>query len=126
MNVVRVCTLSLCLASSSAVVSAQEALSDVSINGVPLTQAQKGQLEQSIGVEVLPGRYLVNFLNGCWMNVDTGAQGCTQAQTGIYNSRYGSGERYSDGSWSHYSNIAGGGVGGTADGCIYAGDWSNC
>ena len=42
-------------------------------------------------------------------------------------SRYGSGERTSDGSWNHWSNAAGAGVGGTADGCIYTTTgWSNC
>jgi len=46
-----------------------------------------------------------------------------------YNSRYGSGSQYSDGSWIHSSNAAGGSVGGTSDGCIYTnvgGGWSNC
>jgi len=46
-----------------------------------------------------------------------------------YNSRYGGGSQYADGSWNHYSSVAGGAVGGTADGCVYtsvAGGWSNC
>jgi len=46
-----------------------------------------------------------------------------------YNSRYGGGSQYADGSWNHYSSAAGGAVGGTSDGCVYtsvAGGWSNC
>jgi hypothetical protein len=41
----------------------------------------------------------------------------------------GSGSQYSDGSWIHSSNVAGGSVGGTGDGCVYTsvgGGWSNC
>jgi len=41
----------------------------------------------------------------------------------------GSGSQYSDGSWIHSSNVAGGSVGGTSDGCVYTnvgGGWSNC
>jgi len=46
-----------------------------------------------------------------------------------YNTRWGGGSRTSNGSWNHYSNLAGGAVGGTSDGCVYttvAGGWSNC
>jgi len=46
-----------------------------------------------------------------------------------YVTRGGSGSQYSDGSWIHSSNVAGGSVGGTSDGCIYTsvgGGWSNC
>ncbi|MGI9341481.1 MAG: hypothetical protein ACR2QV_01440 [Gammaproteobacteria bacterium] len=46
-----------------------------------------------------------------------------------YNTRFGGGSRTSDGSWNHYSPLAGGAVGGTSDGCVYtsvAGGWSNC
>lgn len=46
-----------------------------------------------------------------------------------YNTRFGGGSQYSDGSWNHYSSLAGGAVGGTSDGCVYtsvAGGWSNC
>lgn len=44
-----------------------------------------------------------------------------------YSGRWGSGSQYSDGSWNHYSDAAGGAVGGTSDGCIYTTfGWSNC
>ena len=44
-----------------------------------------------------------------------------------YAGRWGSGSQYSDGSWNHYSEAAGGAVGGTSDGCIYTTfGWSNC
>jgi|TARA_Y100000294_G_scaffold121755_1_gene113227 hypothetical protein len=46
-----------------------------------------------------------------------------------YNTRWAGGNQSSDGSWSHYSGLAGGSVGGTSDGCVYtsiAGGWSNC
>lgn len=46
-----------------------------------------------------------------------------------YDSGHGSGSQYSDGSWIHSSDVAGGSVGGTSDGCIYttvAGGWSSC
>ncbi len=39
--------------------------------------------------------------------------------TDIYNSRYGSGETNSQQDWSHWSDAAGGSVGGTGDGCVY-------
>ena len=45
-----------------------------------------------------------------------------------YNSSFGGGSQYSDGSWIHSTNDVGS-VGGTSDGCIYTsvgGGWSNC
>jgi hypothetical protein len=46
---------------------------------------------------------------------------------GAYISRYGSGEWNGKGDWNHWSNAAGGAVGGTGDGCIYTTfGWSNC
>ncbi|MAR90946.1 MAG: hypothetical protein SV765_06015 [Pseudomonadota bacterium] len=109
----------------SAGVSAQA--SDVAINGVILSQKELAQLEKQLRTEILPGRYLVNVNNGCWMNLDSGAQGCVPSgQGGTYVGRGGSGEWNRNGDWSYRSNPAGMGVGGTGDGCIYAGDWSNC
>lgn len=104
--------------------------SNVAINGYVLTRAELANLERQLGSQVMPGAYLYNTYNGCWLNTSNGARGCLGAagktNPGIYNSRYGSGERNANGDWSHYSNAAGGGVGGTGDGCVYAFGWSNC
>ena len=103
--------------------------SNVSINGYVLNWMELARLKQSLGYTVLPGAYLYNVQNGCWINSTSGASGCLGNQNsnaGIYTSRYGSGERNNEGDWSHYSNAAGGGVGGTGDGCVYAFGWSNC
>lgn len=98
--------------------------SAVAINGQRLTLPQLRALESQIGSAIAPGHYLVNAA-GCWLNVSTGASGCL-GNASVF-SRYGSGERSSDGSWNHWSNAAGAGVGGTADGCIYTtSGWSNC
>ena len=101
-----------------------EPMSQVAINGQVLTTVQVQQLEGSIGSRIEPGAYLVNA-HGCWVNLTTGRGGCLDSISTF--SRYGSGERTSDGSWNHYSNSAGMGVGGTSDGCIYTTTgWSNC
>ncbi len=98
--------------------------SNVAINGQRLTVAQLQQLEIAIGSQIAPGAYLVDA-QGCWANLSTGEVGCLGSVD--THSRYGSGERTSDGSWNHYSNSAGMGVGGTSDGCIYTTTgWSNC
>lgn len=98
--------------------------SDVAINGQRLTTEQVHQLEIGIGSRIAPGAYLVDA-NGCWANLTTGQTGCLASISTF--SRYGSGDRTSDGSWNHYSNSAGMGVGGTSDGCIYTTTgWSNC
>ena len=100
------------------------AWSNVAINGQRLTVAQLQQLEVAVGSRVAPGAYLVDN-QGCWVNLNTGQGGCLGSVDTF--SRYGSGERTSDGSWNHYSNSAGMGVGGTSDGCIYTTTgWSNC
>lgn len=99
-------------------------MSSVAINGQRLTQAQLQLLELQVGSRIAPGVYILNSA-GCWWNTTTGASGCL----GSYDthSRYGSGERTGDGSWNHYSNSAGMGVGGSSDGCIYTTTgWSNC
>lgn len=50
-----------------------------------------------------------------------------QAQGGyMYGNRFSSGQRYGNGSWSHYNGYSNYGVGGTANGCIYTPNWSNC
>ncbi len=100
-----------------------DALSNVAINGQRLTIDQVRILEMQVGA-IAPGSYLVNAA-GCWLNLTTGASGCVGNAAAF--SRYGSGERTSDGSWNHWSNAAGAGVGGTADGCVYTTTgWSNC
>ena len=106
--------------------------SNVAINGFTITQQQLDLMQEQLGYRVPAGNYLVNYQNGCWVNVSNGQGGCPgtnqqqQTTSSTYNSRYGSGEQYSNGDWSYYSNVAGGGVGGSNDGCIYAGSWSNC
>ena len=54
-------------------------------------------------------------------------QAMQQRQQGyMYGNRFSSGERYGNGSWSHYNGYSNYGVGGTANGCIYTPNWSNC
>jgi hypothetical protein len=102
------------------------AWSNVAINGQRLTQVELVMLERSIGARIAPGLYLVNT-QGCWVNLTNGQSGCLNQKGGSYISRYGSGERGTDGSWNHWSGAAGAGVGGTSDGCIYTTTgWSNC
>jgi hypothetical protein len=99
-------------------------LSEVVINGERLTHGQLELLQARIGAYIPPGAYLLDA-SGCWMKLDTGETGCLGSVS--VDSRYGSGERTSDGSWNHWSNSAGMGVGGTADGCVYTtSGWSNC
>lgn len=99
--------------------------SNVVINGYRLSLAELVSLQGRLGTRVSPGKYIVNYQNGCWVNLSTGAKGCG-VNSGSYISRYGSGERNNRGDWSHRSDIAGGSVGGTGDGCVYAFGWSNC
>jgi hypothetical protein len=98
---------------------------DVSVNGKRLSTTEIRALERDIGSYVAPGDYLYDAGSGCWYNQTSGASGCLSAN-GSYTSRYGSGHNNA-GSWNHWSNAAGGGVGGTADGCVYTTfGWSNC
>lgn len=100
--------------------------SDVYINGLQLTVQQKTALQNAIGTYIAPGSYLVDANSGCWYNQSTGASGCPSTGN-PYVSRYGSGSYDNSGNWNHWSNAAGGGVGGTSDGCIYTTyGWSNC
>lgn len=120
--------LSLALAFASQLAVSAGALgqgSSVYINGQRLSVEQVHALEREIGSPVAPGRYLYDEGTTCWYNQSTGASGCLSGN-GAYLSRYGSG--HSNGqSWNHWSNAAGGGVGGTSDGCIYTTfGWSNC
>ena len=108
----------------------QQPASNVTINGALLSQQQLITLQQQLGFKVNPGNYLVNFNNGCWMNMDNGTSGCVSNRSGGNGGTYvgpgGSGEWNQQGDWSYRSNSSGMGVGGTADGCVYAGSWSNC
>lgn len=118
----------LALSLTGAVASANQlALAPVTINGSQLTFAQLRVLEAQLGGRVEPGHYMVNA-RGCWLNLSTGASGCIgqgSASTDVH-SRHGSGSRQG-GNWNHWSNAAGGAVGGTADGCIYTTfGYSNC
>ena len=98
--------------------------SNVAVNGELLTQDQLYVLQVQLGTAIPAGNYLLDG-QGCWLNLTTGESGCIGSVS--THSRYGSGERTSDGSWNHYSNSAGMGVGGTSDGCIYTtSGWSNC
>lgn len=100
--------------------------SNVSINGQILSQEELTTLQQQVG-PITPGNYLYDAQSQCWANLSNGTQGCLGNGSQSYFSRYGSGERSSDGSWSNYSNAAGMGVGGTPDGCLYTTTgWSNC
>ena len=101
------------------------AASEVIINGQLLNPAQKKVLENSIGTRIMPGNYITD--GDCWLNLSNGASGCLSSGTADYSSRYGSGSRSSNGDWNHWSDAAGGAVGGTSDGCIYTTyGWSNC
>ncbi len=98
--------------------------SNVAVNGQLLTQDQLYALQVQLGTAIPPGNYLLDA-DGCWLNLTTGMSGCV-GTVNTY-SRYGSGERTSDGSWNVYSDAADMGVGGTSDGCIYTtSGWSNC
>ena len=116
----------LCSALSFPLPALANGLAPVAINGTQLTVPQLRQLEAQLGSRIAPGNYLVNA-RGCWVNLPNGTSGCIgQGSTDTF-SRYGSGERTSDGSWNHWSNAAGGAVGGTSDGCVYTTfGWSNC
>lgn len=99
--------------------------SDVYVNGQRLSAAEVYGLQRELGTYIAPGSYLYDDSTGCWYNQSTGASGCLSGN-GDYLSRYGSGSS-SGQFWNHWSNAAGGGVGGTSDGCIYTTfGWSNC
>jgi len=65
--------------------------------------------------------------NAMMMQMMQNAMRQRQAQGGyMYGNRFSSGQRYGNGSWSHYNGYSNYGVGGTGDGCVYTPNWSNC
>ena len=98
------------------------------INGYELTQEELYAVELQTGTRIPPGNYLYDGRTGCWAELDSGESDCpAYSDNGSYSSRYGSGEWNGNGDWNHWSNAAGGAVGGSADGCIYTTfGWSNC
>ncbi len=100
--------------------------SNVTINGQQLSWEQLQLLQQQIGSYIVPGHYLYDAASGCWYNQSNATSGCL-GSGGSYMSRYGSGSYDGSGNWNHWSNAAGGAVGGTSDGCVYTTfGWSNC
>lgn len=90
------------------------------INGQPASY----EAQQFMAANGLPpGHYWLDA-NGYW-GVIGDPQPYGNLHEGSYVSRYGSGEQSSNG-WSHYDNLNNFSVGGDANGCLYAGDWSNC
>jgi hypothetical protein len=99
---------------------------NVVINGQELSQTDLHALEAKLGIKVVQGNYLVNYQTGCWLNLSKGNSGCVGGNS-AYNSRYGSGSYNTQGNWNHWSNAAGGAVGGSKNGCVYTTfGWSNC
>ncbi len=103
-----------------------ERYSNVVINGQLLTVAEVNYLQQQIGMTIEPGYYLVDPSTGCWLNQSTGASGCLISNATQYQTPHGSGWSDGNGNWNHYDSYSRWGVGGTADGCIYTPEWSNC
>lgn len=100
----------------------------VYVNGYELSAQELYAVQMQSGMRIPPGNYIVDGQSGCWAELNTGRSGCTgQSGGGSYTSRYGSGESNANGDWNHWSNAAGGAVGGTGDGCVYTTfGWSNC
>jgi hypothetical protein len=105
----------------------------VFINGYELSAQELYVAQQQLGARIAPGNYLYDGQSGCWMELNSGRSGCPASAGagngtgGSYISPYGSGEWNANGDWNHWSNAAGGAVGGTGDGCIYTSfGWSNC
>lgn len=105
----------------------------VYVNGHELTPQDLYVAQQRSGARIPPGHYLYDGQSGCWVELNSGRGGCPgntgggNSGGGSYMSRYGSGEWNGAGDWNHWSNAAGGAVGGTNDGCIYTSfGWSNC
>lgn len=101
----------------------------VYINGYELSAEELYLAEQQLGAAIAPGNYLYDGGSGCWMELNSGQSGCpgSAGAGGSYISRYGSGEWNANGDWNHWSNAAGGAVGGSGDGCVYTTfGWSNC
>lgn len=100
----------------------------VFVNGYELSPQELYTVQMQSGTRIPPGNYIVDGQTGCWAELNSGRSGCpVNAGGGSYTSRYGSGERNANGDWNHWSNAAGGAVGGSADGCIYTTfGWSSC
>lgn len=105
----------------------------VYVNGYELTAQELYVAQQSSGTRIPPGNYLYDGQTGCWLELNSGQGGCPgnasngNSGGGSYISRYGSGEWNGNGDWNHWSDAAGGAVGGTSDGCIYTSfGYSNC
>lgn len=123
MNIIQTFILFCALAITG--VSEADNYSNVVINGQRLTMQELRVLQNQLGSRVNPGNYLYNAYNQCWANLTTGQNGCLGGRAGSRASASGSGEWDGRGNWSSWSDY-GGGVGGTADGCIYTANWSNC
>ena len=103
----------------------------VYINGYELTPQELYAVQVQTGTRIPPGNYIYDGRSGCWAELTSGHSECPAyaggGGGGSYISRYGSGEWNANGDWNHWSNAAGGAVGGTGDGCIYTTfGWSNC
>jgi hypothetical protein len=100
----------------------------VFVNGYELTPEELYSVQLQSGSRIPPGNYIYDGRTGCWAELNSGRSDCpAYAAGGSYGSRYGSGEWNGNGDWNHWSNAAGGAVGGTGDDCIYTTfGWSNC
>lgn len=100
----------------------------VFINGYELSPQELHAVQIQTGTRIPAGNYIVDGNTGCWAELNSGQTGCpSQGSGGAYTSRHGGGEWNANGDWNHWSDAAGGAVGGTGDGCIYTTfGWSNC
>jgi hypothetical protein len=100
----------------------------VFVNGYELTPEELYSVQLQSGSRIPPGNYIYDGRTGCWAELNSGRSDCpSYAAGGSYGSRYGSGEWNGNGDWNHWSNAAGGAIGGTGDGCMYTTfGWSNC
>jgi hypothetical protein len=81
--------------------------------------ARLAWLRQQQQQQALRSQMMTQMLQDAWRQ--------RQAQGGyMYGNSFSSGQRYGNGSWSHYNGYSNYGVGGTSDGCIYTPNWSNC
>jgi hypothetical protein len=95
----------------SATVVCAEAQVYYTINGQPVSQAMAQYMAAN---GLLPGAYWYDPRSGNW-----GVVGSARPRGNIA----GAGRRAP---WSHYDSDSHFGVGGDSNGCIYAGNWSNC
>ncbi len=117
--------IALALALAAGLMGPAAAQASYTINGQAVDYQTQAMMAQA---GLMPGHYWL-MPNGNW-----GVMGSVQPFGNIYagitqgpGALGGSGEIYGNGSWSYGGPYGpAGGVGGTADGCVYAGDWSNC